>query len=227
MMLLVHILAGGLGIVSGFVALYAAKGARLHRKSGMLFVYAMVTMALGGAVIGALKTQDVNVIAGSLTAYLVITALTAVRPPATGSRWLDVGAMLVALAIGLRSVTWGFALLASGESASDGVPAPLFFVFGAGALWASVSDVRMIRSGGLRGAPRLTRHLWRMCLALFIAAGSFFLGQADEFPEALRIPGLLAVPVLLPLLAMLYWRWRLRAGRTSAVVLVTTAREAV
>ena len=37
--LLVHILAGGLGLVSGDVALSAVKGARLHRKSGMLFVY--------------------------------------------------------------------------------------------------------------------------------------------------------------------------------------------
>ena len=42
--LFVHIVAGGLGLVSGFVALYAAKGARLHRKSGRVFFYAMLTM---------------------------------------------------------------------------------------------------------------------------------------------------------------------------------------
>ena len=44
MTLLVHILAGGLALVFGYVALYAAKGATLHRKSGMLSVYAMLTM---------------------------------------------------------------------------------------------------------------------------------------------------------------------------------------
>jgi uncharacterized membrane protein len=43
--LFVHILAGGLGLVSGYVALYATKGATLHRKSGMLFVCVMTTMA--------------------------------------------------------------------------------------------------------------------------------------------------------------------------------------
>jgi hypothetical protein len=32
----IHITAGALGIVSGFVALFALKGARLHRKSGVL-----------------------------------------------------------------------------------------------------------------------------------------------------------------------------------------------
>ncbi len=49
-----------------------------------------------------------------------------------------------------------------------------------------------------------------MCYALFIAALSFFLGQADEFPDALRHSALLAIPVLVPFLAMLYWLWRIR-----------------
>lgn len=41
-----------------------------------------------------------------------------------------------------------------------------------------------------------------MCFALFVASGSFFLGQADEFPEAFRIYPLLAIPAFLPLLAV-------------------------
>ena len=32
LILLVHILAGGLGLITGYVALYAAKGASLHRN---------------------------------------------------------------------------------------------------------------------------------------------------------------------------------------------------
>ena len=48
MTLLVHFLAGGLGLVFGYVALSAAKGAPLHRKSGMLFVYAMLTRRSSG-----------------------------------------------------------------------------------------------------------------------------------------------------------------------------------
>jgi len=214
MILLVHILAGGLGLVAGAVALSAAKGARLHRKSGILFVYAMITMSLSGAVIAALRGIGTNALAGLLAAYLVITALTTVRQPTVGSRWLNLGAMLVALAIGLTSVTLGFELLISGESSRHGVPIPMLFIFGAIGLSASISDVRMIRSGGIRGARRLARHLWRMCFAFFIATGSFFLGQADEFPEPLRITALLAVLALAPLLVMLYWLWRVRSRKT-------------
>lgn len=212
--LLIHIAAGGLAIVAGFVALYAAKGASLHRRSGKLFVHAMVTMALLGAGMAAFRAEAGNVIAGVLAAYLVMTSLTTVRPHTAGSRRLDAGAMLVALAVGLTGVTLGVEALAVGDGRIDGAPAAVFLIFGAVALLGSAGDLRTMRSGGLRGAPRLARHLWRMCFALFIAAGSFFLGQADEFPEPLRIFPLLAIPAFLPLLVMVYWLWRVRSGRT-------------
>ncbi|HVG07066.1 MAG TPA: DinB family protein [Thermoanaerobaculia bacterium] len=222
MTLVVHIVAGGLGLIFGFAALYAAKGARLHRKSGMLFVYSMVTMAVTGAVIAALRSVETSVIAGLLTAYLVVTALTTVRPSTSGSRRLDLGAMLMALALGLASVTLGYEARAIGSGKNDGVPPVMFFIFGAVALLASVGDLRWMRSSGLQGAPRLVRHLWRMCFALWIASSSFFLGQADEFPKALRIPGLLAIPAFLPLLVMFYWLWRVRTRRTSPALAVPT-----
>jgi membrane protein DedA with SNARE-associated domain len=50
-----------------------------------------------------------------------------------------------------------------------------------------------------------------MCFALWIAAGSFFIGQARTFPEALRNPLVMFVPPLIPLLAMAWWAWRLRS----------------
>ena len=51
--LIVHVAAGIVGIVTGYVALAATKGARLHRRSGVLFVYAMMVMGLVGAAIAA------------------------------------------------------------------------------------------------------------------------------------------------------------------------------
>jgi len=216
MTLLVHVAAGALALVTGFVALYAAKGQTLHRKSGILFVYAMLTMSILGMLLAATRGGAwgaVNFRAGLLTAYLVVTALTTVRPLAAGARWLDVGGMLVALAVGLISLTFGFEALASGGK-RNGVPAFPFFLFGVVGLVASVGDLRMIRSGALRGASRLTRHLWRMSFALFIAAMSFFFGQAKVIPKPIRIPALLALPVLAVLVTMLYWLWRVRIRRT-------------
>jgi len=223
--LLVHILAGGLALVAGFIALFAAKGARLHRRSGRWFVGAMLVMSLLGALIAAVRAGEASVVAGLLTAYLVTTALVTVRPVAAESRGLDLGLMTLALALGLASLGLGFETLGAPGGKEDGIPAGMFFVFGSVALLAGFGDARTLRSGGLRGAPRLARHLWRMGFALWIASASFFLGQADEFPEALRAPALLAIPVLVPLLAIVYWLWRLRIRRSSRGIVGATSPE--
>ena len=44
----VHVVAGMMGLVTGAIALYVLKGAPLHRKSGLAFVVAMVTMSTNG-----------------------------------------------------------------------------------------------------------------------------------------------------------------------------------
>jgi hypothetical protein len=181
----------------------------------MLFVYAMLTMCVFGTLIAMVRgvAPAINIPAGTLSAYLVITALTTVRPLAGGARWLDTGLMLVALAVGLTSLTFAFEAVANGGT-RNGMPAFPFFLFGSVGVVAGVSDVRILRSGALQGAARLARHLWRMCFALFVAALSFFIGQAQVIPKPIRIYPLLALPVLVVLVTMFYWLWRVRLRRS-------------
>jgi len=210
--LIIHILAGSLGLVSGFVALYATKGAPVHRRAGMIFVWVMLTMTFTGTIIAAVRgaAPALNIPAAVITAYLVVTGLITVRPTVRGARWLTIGAMVVAFAVGLTTLSFGFQ---AASGARPGMPAFPYFMFGLIGLLGSAGDLRMIRSGGLQGAPRLARHLWRMTAALLIAAMSFFFGQADELPRALRISGLLALPVLALFVTMLFWVWRIRIRR--------------
>jgi uncharacterized membrane protein len=225
----VHIVAGGLGLLAGYLALYAAKGATLHRKSGTVFVCAMLTMCVAGTTIAAVRdvAPAVNIPAALVTSYLVITSLTTVRPVATGARRLDVALMLMALAVGMTSLTFGFEAIASPDGKGrDGMPAFPFFLFGVVGLLGSAGDARMIRSGALRGASRLARHLWRMSFALFIAALSFFIGQAQVIPKPIRIMPLLALPVLAVLVTMIYWLWRVRTKRPFRATVRVTAAEA-
>ena len=218
-----HILAGGLALVFGYVALYATKGATLHRKSGMLFVYAMVTMSLSGALMDALKTSriSINVVAGLLTFYLVTTALLTVRNGLRESRWIDATAMLFALTVSVLAFKAGFALSRSGRP--EAAPS---FMFGIVGLLAAAGDIRMMRAGGIQAPRRIARHLWRMCFAMWVAAASFFWGPPDRVPEAFRIPALQAVAVLAPIVVMLYWLVRVRVKRTSRVIVRATAPDA-
>lgn len=204
-MILLHIIGGLIGLTSGAVALSASKGGKLHRRSGMVFVCAMLVMSASGAVMAALKPERVSVIAGLLTFYLVMTALLTVRRRGQGFTWIDAGATVFGLGVAITAFIFGTSN-PSGEI--DGPPTGIALVFGAVALLAVFGDVRMSLARGIPWSQRIARHLWRMCLALWIAAASFFLGQSDEFPEALRIMPLLCTPVLLVMLLMFYWLGR-------------------
>ena len=201
--LALHIAAGGVALLAGYVALFAPKGRSWHRKSGSVFAGSMLVMGLGAAALG-------NVAGGLMILYFVVTAVIAVHPPSAVTRRLLVGGMWLALALGTVAVAGSVSALASGNGREDGSPAGAGLVLGGIVLLAGLSDLRVIRSGGLAGAARLRRHLWRMCFALFFASGSFFLGQADEIPEPLRIWPVLLILAFLPLATMAFWLWRTR-----------------
>ena len=75
--------------------------------------------------------------------------------------------------------------------------------------WLPV-DLKMILAGGISGAARIARHLWRMSAALTIASGSFFVGQQRIMPAFMRGSPWLFAPVIAPLLLMVFWMIRVR-----------------
>src|SRR5437763_836067 len=77
--LILHIAAGSFAIISGYVAIFARKGGRLHRRTGILFVLAMVTMGCAAIFLALRIPQRGNVAAGLLAAYLVATGWMTVR----------------------------------------------------------------------------------------------------------------------------------------------------
>jgi len=131
----------------------------------------------------------------------------------------DWGGLLACLTIGAFEVTYGLeAALSPSGMKYDYPPAP-YFIFGAVALIAATGDVRMLVRGGISGAQRIARHLWRMCFALFIAAASVFLARPQLFPAILQKTGVLAFLSFLPLLLMIFWLIRVwlknRVARTN------------
>jgi len=204
-LLALHITAGSLAIIAGFIAIFAVKGLRLHRLTGRIFVYSMLALGITGAVIAAIRSQPANVVGGSLAAYMVGTGVLTLRRPEQKLFWVDAAAMALALGIGYFSLTIGLRVLHSASGNIDGVPPAPLFVFAGVTLLAVLGDLRMILVRGLQGKQRLVRHLWRMSFALFIASGSFFIGQAKVIPKPIRILPLLAIPAFLPLLLLIYW----------------------
>lgn len=207
--LILHVGAGCLAIGAGAVAVSVRKGGRLHRRFGLIFVVATVAMGTFATYLSILR-QPGTIVGGVLAAYMVATAWMAVRRGAAGVGRFDRLAMLVALACAATEFVFGLLASTNPSGRFLGYSAAIFYVFGAVALLAAIGDARMIRHGGIAGSRRIARHLWRMCFALFLATGSFFLGQQKVMPVAVRGSPILVVLGLAPLAFMLFWWLRTR-----------------
>jgi len=218
--LAVHFAAGLVSIVAGTIALSVAKGGRLHKQSGLVFTWAMIVLGLTAAGIGTYENRPGQVFGGLLATYLVFTAMTTVKPSPRIGRRFDVVLMILAFGYAAASLYGGVNEWLDPTVKVVGRPRvvpPL--VVGAVILLAAIGDLRAIRAGGLRGSRRLARHLWRMCFGLFVATGSFFLGQMKFIPEPVRIVPLLLVLGFAPILFLFYWLWRVRVrGRSSGII---------
>jgi hypothetical protein len=87
---------------------------------------------------------------------------------------------------------------------AQSMPVEVFYFYAGFAAFVAIGDIKIILCKGIYGTQRIARHLWRMCLGFFIAAGTLFIGNPQVFPEYLQQAEVLAMPVLtFPVLAIL------------------------
>jgi len=216
----VHIIAGTLSLVAGAASLITSKGSYWHRKAGNLFCVSMVIMSVLGVYASFDGQILIDILGGSLAFYLVTTSwLTVIRSAATATRG-DIILLVLAIVISSAYLTLAVDAYYSEDGLRDGFSFGVYLFFGSICSLAALGDWRMISSGGVSGQQRISRHLWRMCFALFIATASLFLGQAQVFPEAIQGSAILFAPVLLVLIIMLFWMVKLAWGNKASVTKV-------
>jgi hypothetical protein len=214
----VHIGGGTLAFASGVVAMVARKGGRLHRVAGTVFFGSMLAMASFATVLAVVVPgQIVNVFIGAFAFYLVATAWMTVRRHEGAIGVGEKIALIVAVILGAPFVILAFQL-------ATGLP-PLFksavpfegpvliaiYGFASVLVIAAVADARLVLAGGIAGAPRIARHLWRMCLAFTLAAGSFFTNALPRLlPGPMHVSLLNFLPQLFLLGLLIVWMIRVR-----------------
>jgi hypothetical protein len=197
-------------MLSGFVAVFLAKGSRRHGLAGNVFVISMMSLSASGVYLAIMKSQPGNILGGTLTFYLVATAWMTARRKDGEPGTFDWGALLVVVAVAACELTFGLEAANSPTGLKYEYPPGPYFFMGSVAVLATVGDVRMLVRRGICGTHRIARHLWRMCFALFIAAASIFLARQQIFPAFMRRTGTLFLLSFLPLLLMIFWLVRIR-----------------
>src|SRR5882757_5906164 len=180
--LVFHICAGISALLSGAVAMSFRKGSHGHRVAGNVFVISMLSMATAAVYLAFMKSQVTNILGGVLTFYMVTTAWLTARRKDGDKSIFDWVALLFALVVGGAQMTFALQAAYSPTGLKHGYPASMFLPMGCVVLLAAAGDIRMLVRGGIFGAQRIARHLWRMCFALFIAPVSFPRGPQRVSP---------------------------------------------
>lgn len=215
--LIFHIGVGTICLLSGFAALMFKKGSRPHRTAGKIFGITTVAAATSAIYLAIFTPEKmISVIGGTIALYLVVTGwLTVARKPSTRSVLIDFGLLLIPLAAGIGALSLGLEAAGSESGMKQGLSAGAYYFWASTAAVCVGLDVKVILGGGVSGSARISRHLWRMCFALFIAEAALVLGQQEVFPELLRATYLLFAPLLLMLGAMVFWLFRVRFAQSS------------
>ena len=214
----VHIGAGVLALADGTVAAFARKGGRTHRVAGRVFFVAMLAMATCAAWLAvAMPGQLVNLFIAAFTAYLVTTAwLTARRKPGDiglGERFALFASLCLCAPFAILSFQLAAGLTPMFKTAIPFKGAVLIAIYSfTGVLAiAAIGDAKVVLAGGISGAPRIARHVWRMCLGLTLATGSAFTnGLARLLPGPYDVPPVFFLPQFLPVLLLIFWMVRVR-----------------
>ena len=210
-LLLPHIAAGLIAILAGTVAVSARKGGLWHARAGTLFFAAMLVLGLSASLLEPYRIPPGSPVGGIIICYFVATSWVAARRRDGTTGRFEIAASVLALGAGAAAV-WA---VITGDSTTPAGRGPLF-IFAGVCLLAGLLDLNAILRSPLSGKQRIARHLWRMCVAFFIATGSFFLGQQDVLPAAMRGSPLLFVPAFAPFAIMAFWLVRLRFAKAIA-----------
>ncbi|MGZ5959520.1 MAG: hypothetical protein ACXWLE_00370 [Rhizomicrobium sp.] len=212
-----HIGGGAVGLVSGTVAAFARKGGQLHRAAGTIFVVSMVVMAVFAFYLAVVTPDQVNLFISVFVFYLVATAwLTVWRVEGT-SGLLEKIALVVAIILLAPFAALAFQLaigappMFKSTVAFKGPVLIALYGFTSVLAIAAFSDAKVVLAGGISGAPRIARHLWRMCVGLTMAAGSAFTnGLPRLLPGPFHVPPEFFLPQFLPLGVLVFWMIRVR-----------------
>ncbi|MCW3848725.1 DUF2306 domain-containing protein [Sphingomonas sp. LB-2] len=212
MILWIHIAGGLIALVCGALAVSVRKGGRWHALAGTGFFAAMMVLGVTVAILEPYRNPPGSPVSGALVCYFILTSWVAARRRDGMTGWFEKLACAAAL-LTAGAMFWG---AASGVAKTPVGPGPVY-AMGGFCLLAGLLDLNAILRAPLSTKQRISRHLWRMCFAFFIATGSFFIGQQGVMPAVVRGSPVLFALGFAPLGLMVFWLARVRFSRTFAL----------
>lgn len=206
----VHFGVGCVAVLAGLAALLSRKGQVWHRASGTIFAIAMLVLALSGLWLSLARGILFTVFLSGIAGHAVLTSWAAARRQAMLSIFLARWSGLVSGGLCLGAVAGGLLAASSPEGMLNDLPPEAFYLLAGVSFGLCVLDLFYARNTSPQRVSWLSRHLWRMGFAFFLATGIFFFGNNHVLPEVLRTPWVLSTPVLAVVIWTVFYALRTR-----------------
>lgn len=206
--LTLHILAGFLALAMAGTAIGTTKGGTWHRRSGNIYVLAMLLVTLSTCALVAIRPNLFLFVIGLFSFYLVFTGWRAAMLRDGRPRWPDHLAGLAMGATGL--VMMGLGL--NGLLGAGGAQPVILLVFGSIGLTMALSDWRDWRAGPVTGKARIARHLTRMLAGTTATITAAVVVNLSFLPALVTWLG----PTALITPVIFWWNARILRGTVSA-----------
>jgi uncharacterized membrane protein len=215
----IHIVAGSLTLLSGFVAMVSKKGQTTHRLAGKIFFWSMAVTTLLGLNAGIFKPElrifiPIAIISfyQAATGYriLFIKTLNAAQKPQWADWLLTIGMLLTALV---------FVTLAVLNLSTDIFFAIVLLAFSSIGLYCVGVDLYHYLKRPVNKFYWLFTHIFRMSHGFIAALTAFLVNNSKLFPFLPQIL-ILIIPIAIgqPIISLVIWSYNRKLSKTKTLV---------
>ena len=199
-LLIIHIAAGSIALLTAALALAAPKGQRWHILAGRVYAVAMTVIFLTAVPLAILGASIFLLLIAVFSFYLVFAGWRFARNRRRRAHPVDWAAVSILGATGLAM--WGYAVVIALNGSSQWVT---LLIFGAIAVALGLADARFHRRQP-GGALRVARHLTNMLAATIATVTAVTVVNVDL--EPVWLPWILPTVIITPLIV--WWNIRVR-----------------
>lgn len=207
--LFIHVLAGGLALLSGIVAILSKKGQNIHIKSGRIYYWSMMTVIITAVIVSTFRENAFLQSIAVFSFYLAFTGKRLLRyKKAISPKPIDwiISSIALVVAIGMLIAAIKIMLQIGFAGA-----APVLLVFGFFLFSMSIQDlIKMKRKKFVKNAW-LFDHIGRMSGSFIATSTAFIVVNFSMTPAWILwlLPTAIGTPMIFRVSAR--WRKKLKA----------------
>lgn len=206
--LFLHAFSGGISLVAGMIAIFAAKGKKLHNTSGVIYYWGMMAVVVTSLILGFYRTKIFILTIAVFSFYMVFSGRrTLLFKKQLKPIFKDWFFNILCLLCGLFMLYLGISnLLRIGFAGA----VPMLLVFGFFLSWMCVNDLKLFSKKKYQKGQWLLTHIGRMSGSYIATSTAFLVTNIHWEPQ--WIVWLLPTAVGTPLITLATRNWKRKFG---------------